>query len=397
MAMDRLQPTDPSQRLALLDALRGFALAGVLLANLVAFSLYAFLPVPSMAALPTADLDRLLDPAMGALVRIKFMTLFSLLFGVGFALQIQRAGSDPAATRRYLRRLGALFVIGLLHAYVFWWGDILRYYAVLGLALLPLYSLRTSRLVALGTALIVAEPLLAYALPDAGLRLATPEQAYAAALAAFGSNDWSTLLRGNSLFAQWWLPARWGTALSVAGCMLIGAALGRSGVLRDPAAHARFWRRLLLALPVGLALSLALMLASYGRLPWAEGDGDGMRALLRTLNRVAALVLGLGYMAAFVLLFGRRRWRRGLQPLVPVGRMALSNYLAQTVVGVGLFYGVGLGLGPRYGLVGVGVVWVLVFAAQIALSQWWLARYRFGPVEWAWRSATYGRWQPMRR
>lgn len=395
------EPVAAAQRLELLDALRGFALAGVLLANLVALSLYAFLPAEQMRALPTAGIDRLLDPALGALVSGRFITLFSVLFGVGFAMQMQRAAGDPDARRRYLRRLAALFAIGLLHAHLLWWGDVLRYYAVLGLLLLPLSRLPARALVAIGTVLIVVpQPLIAHLFAGAGPPLAPQEQANAAALAAFSSVDWSTMWHGNRAFFDWWLPARWGIVLAVAGCMLIGVALGRSGALLDPSAHARFWNRLLLALPVGLALSLGLALVEYGRLPgpdaWQAGAGAG-RALQRMLHHGATLLLGLGYMAGVVWLFGQPRGRQALQPLAPVGRMALSNYLAQTVVAIAVFYGVGLGLGPRFGLVGVGVAWVLLFAAQVAASRWWLARFRFGPAEWLWRSATYARWQPMRR
>ena len=395
---DPAQPTDPLQRLDLLDALRGFALAGVLLANLVAFSLYAFLPSEGMAALPTAGVDRLLDPALSALISGKFFTLFSLMFGVGFAMQMQRTSGDPARRRRYVRRLAVLLAIGLVHATLFWWGDVLRYYAVVGLLLLPLHRWPGRRLVTIGALLIVVQPLLAQLFPEAGLALATKEQANAAALTAFSSSDWQTMLRGNSVFAGWWLAAHWGIVLSIAGCMLIGAALGRSGVLRDPETHARFWRRLLFALPAGLALAFALVLSDYGRLPWPDGwqQSDSAQVLLRMLNRAAGVILGLGYMAGFVLLFGGP-WRRALQPLAPVGRMALSNYLAQTLVCIGLFYGIALGLGPRYGLLGVVVVWLLVFAAQMVFSQAWLARFRFGPAEWLWRTATYGRRQPMRR
>lgn len=383
----------------LLDALRGFALAGVLLANLVAFSLYAFLPSDLMAVLPTARWDRLLDPALGTLVSGKFFTLFSLMFGVGFAMQMQRTNADIAARSRYLRRLGALFAIGLGHAYLLWWGDVLRYYAVLGLLLLPLYRWSARSLVIVGAVLIVVQPLLAQGFPAAALPLATQAQANAAALAAFGDGDWSTMLHGNREFADWWLPAHWGTVMSIAGCMLIGAALGRSRMLVDPDAHALSWRRLLLALPGGLALALMLTLSDYGRVPWPDGwrDSDGAQLLSRTLNRAAGLVLGVGYMAAFVLSFRGRIGRRLLLPLAPLGRMALSNYLAHSVIGIGLFYGVGLDLGPRYGLPGVVAVWAAIFVGQILASRWWLGRFRFGPVEWLWRSATYGRLQPMRR
>lgn len=397
---DHGDPVAASQRIELLDALRGFALAGVLLANLVALSLYMYLPGGQMTVLATAAADRLLEPALGALVSGKFITVFSLLFGVGFAMQMRRAAGDPEGRRRYLRRLAALLAIGLLHANLFWWGDVLRYYAVLGLLLLPMQRLPARWLVAIGTLLIIVpQPLIAQLFAGAGPRLASQGQANAEALAAFASSDWATMLRGNRAYFDWWLPMRWGIALAVAGCMLIGAALGRGDVLRDPAAHPRFWARLRVALPVGLALALALMLAEYGRLPGLDAGqaSAAARAVPRMLHHAASLLLGLGYLAGVVWLFGHQRGRRLLQPLAPVGRMALSNYLLQTLVGVGLFYGVGLGIGPRYGLVGVGVAWVLVFAAQIAISHWWLARFRFGPAEWLWRSATYARWQPLRR
>jgi uncharacterized protein len=110
-----------------------------------------------------------------------------------------------------------------------------------------------------------------------------------------------------------------------------------------------------------------------------------------------ALKLGLAYAAIFVLLFQRATWRRWLQLFAPVGRMALTNYITQTVVAIALFYGIGLGIGPRFGLVGVLVSGAIIFAVQIALSHWWLARFHFGPLEWLWRSLTYGQRPPMRR
>src|SRR3546814_10627848 len=132
-------PTGPvpgSQRLELLDALRGFALAGVLVANLEAFSLYYFLSPAGAAAPPTFAADRWLAPAIDLLVSAKFIPLFSIMFGIGFALLMQRLGQS-GGRRWYLRRLADLFLLGLLHS-AFWWGAILRSYAAAGLLLLPL-------------------------------------------------------------------------------------------------------------------------------------------------------------------------------------------------------------------------------------------------------------------
>jgi uncharacterized protein len=391
-------PVPGSQRLDVLDALRGFALAGVLLANLDAFSLYFFLPTDAALALPTVAVDRWLDPANGMLVSGKFITLFSIMFGIGFALQMQRMGDG--GPWRYVRRLAVLWLIGLLHV-ALWWGDILRWYAVAGLALLPLawWRPRPRTLAILGVALLsVPHAPLALWWPG-GWPLATQDEAFAKALAAFSSHDVGTMLRGNAWFAHWWTQSHWGMALAIPGRMLIGAAIGFSGVLRDPLAHARFWHRLLLALPAGLLLVLATETVDYGwtALPafWPAGEAGTM--LLRAVNQDAALLLGLGYAALFVKLFADPRRRRWLQPLAPVGRMALSNYLTHSVVGVLVFYGVALGLGPHYGTVAIWLVFLALFGAQVLLSRWWLARFRFGPAEWLWRSLTYGRRQPMRR
>jgi uncharacterized protein len=119
--------------------------------------------------------------------------------------------------------------------------------------------------------------------------------------------------------------------------------------------------------------------------------------VLRLLDGIAPLALGIGYAAGFVLLYQRPAWQRRLRVLAPVGRMALTHYLSQSVLGVMLFYGVGLGLGPRWGMAGVLGACVLIFAAQVLLSHLWLARLRYGPLEWLWRWMTYGGPPPRMR
>ena len=136
----------------------------------------------------------------------------------------------------------------------------------------------------------------------------------------------------------------------------------------------------------------------YGRLPALAALQDTLpgRFASEMFRNTAVLALGLAYMAVFVAVFSIPLARRGLRQLAPVGRMALSNYLMHSLVGIAVFYGIGLGIGPRHGLQGVLVAFVLLFAVQIGLSRWWLARFRFGPVEWVWRSLTYRQRQPMR-
>lgn len=121
------------------------------------------------------------------------------------------------------------------------------------------------------------------------------------------------------------------------------------------------------------------------------------RMLLRVVRNAVPLTLALGYLAAFVLVLRTPAGQRWFGWLAPIGRMALTNYLAQTLLAIALFYGVGLGIGPRFGLLGVSVAAVAIFLLQAAASIWWLARFRFGPMEWLWRNLTYGRVQPLRR
>lgn len=395
-------PASPtSERHDLLDALRGFALFGVLLVNLRSLSLYEFLPAEARAALPTAGIDALLAPLMTSLVDGTSVTLFSLLFGVGFAIQSERAEGRPGGTARYVRRLLLLLAIGLVHAYVFWWGDILRYYALLGLLLVPLARVPIAALATLGVFIVVVLPVLMQPVMPALLppQISSAESA-ARALAAFQADDWSTLWQGNlerdlrMRIAVWMLPGY------VLGRLLIGAALGRSQVLQQPEENLRFWRRLFVAmLVIGGGCTVFFALRDHGvlgdALPWLTTDAG--RTLLRLMRNATPLAMGLLYLSGFVLLFRRAEWRRWLGGLAPLGRMALTHYLAQTVIAIALFYGVGLALGPRFGLIGTLVACVLIFGAQIVASRWWLARFRFGPAEWAWRSLTYGQRQPMRR
>nr|WP_307774151.1 DUF418 domain-containing protein [Luteimonas salinisoli] len=329
------------------------------------------------------------------------ITLFSVLFGVGFAMQMQRAAGQPGRVRRYVRRLLVLLAIGLVHAWLLWWGDILRYYAILGLALLPFARVAPRLLAAAGVVVVVALPL---ALQPVVPQLLPPQigsaESAAQSLAAFGSERWSEMLEGNFArdlrmrVAVWILPAY------VFGRLLIGVALGGSGVLQDPANHLRFWKRCCLAtLPVAVAIAALLFLHDHRDLataiPWLREEPG--RLALRMLRNLAPLNLALFYLSAFVLAFQRPAWRTGLAWLAPVGRMALTNYLAQTAVAIALFYGVGLGLGPRFGMAGVCIAALVVFPLQAVASAWWLRWFRFGPLEWLWRTLTYGRMQPMRR
>lgn len=391
-------PVREHDRLSLLDALRGFALAGVLLANLRDYSRYGPLDEKARAGLATAGWDRWLDPLIDGLVGGKAMTLFALLFGVGFALQLERMGADGRG--RFARRMLVLLGFGLLHA-ALWWGDILRYYAVFGLLLLLCARWSGRALVLAGLFVsLLATSLVQPLMQGWSRRFGDGDAILARFLDAAGGGDWMALLRANFDYDVHVHATAWSLVFFTLGRLLLGAGIGRGGWLRAPQAYLPGWRRLLWSsLPAGLLLTLYLLLRDHGIVdgPLLGLDGMPERMASRFLRNAAYLLTGLGYLSAFVLAYQHPAWKRRLDLFAPVGRMALTHYLTQTVAGVLLFYGIGAGIGPRHGIPGVLLAFAAIFALQLALSRWWLARYRFGPFEWAWRGLTYGRRQPWRR
>jgi uncharacterized protein len=192
-----------------------------------------------------------------------------------------------------------------------------------------------------------------------------------------------------------WLPRNL-AVLTLMPCFLFGLWVWRQGIVQDLEAHTPALRRVCgVALPLGLAVQLFAVVATM----LSHGPGPGRPGLLLLARGVAMLygppLLALGYATGLALLFRREAWRRRLAPAAAVGRMALTNYTMQSVVGVALFLTTGL-----YGRVGPALLLVptvVVYAIQVWWSGWWLERFRFGPLEWVWRVLTYGRLGPLRR
>jgi len=395
-------PVGRQERISEIDIIRGFALFGVLWMNVLG---HAFLAIPNehLNALPTARIDAAVGMVSRVLMAGKAQALFSMLFGFGFAMLMDRIEARGGDARRiYLRRLAILLAIGVAHALLLWLGDILHAYALAGFLLLLTRRLSGRLLLALAFALaVVAFPALFF-----GYSLAAPGQdpPWAAAETAGQARRW-LLLQGSdygafvaenarALWTEVYRHALGYVGLGfIFGRFLIGAWIYRQGWLQDSgrfAADFRRWAAILL--PAGLAIAgvwPALRLAGVS-LPLA------LQLLVDTVLAAGLIVLALGYAAALVVLCRNERRRRRLSGLGAVGQMALTNYVAQSLVFVFLLYGFGLGLLPWAGATFSLGLSVLVFAVQIAASRWWLARYRFGPLEWVWRSLTYGERQPMR-
>ena len=398
-------PVRPGRRIEVLDVLRGLAIFGIFVINLESFALYDFLPASERGDLPLAALDRSTLFVHRLLFLGKFYTLFSLLFGIGFAIQLSRArerGSDPVPL--YGRRLAILLGFGLVHLYL-WSGDILVLYAVLGFALLGFRGWSDRALLA-AAAVLIALPVAQEALiaaTDGALDPGAPLLLLADRVDArlgyvegsdvlvVGRGGWEGLLRWNAAgpFWRWSLILSEGREFKVLGVFLIGLVIGRGALLADLARRRRLLGLVLLfGTVIGLHANAALALL------W---ETQWERPVLTAAAYALGVVpLGLAYAAGTALLWLRPWGRRVLGVFAPVGRTALSNYLLQTAIGIGVFYGVGLGLGGTMG----PTLWtgfaIAVFALQVVASALWLRSFRYGPMEWLWRRLTYGRPLPNR-
>ncbi|MCE7032595.1 DUF418 domain-containing protein [Lysobacter sp. GX 14042] len=393
-------------RLDHLDALRGFALLGIALMNVEYFGA----PLSQMGGGVQPGqgvLDAAADWLVYLLVQGKFWTLFSLLFGMGFVLMLERART--AGTRFapvYLRRIAGLLVIGLAHAWFIWAGDILVSYALgaLGLLLffreagtatlgvmgLVLWSVWATLMLAGGGLLVLAEQ----AGPEvAGGVLESLEGMRLQEIAAYAHGSW---LEATAQRVHYWTAMAGNLVVMLPGLLgtfLVGGWMLRSGLAADPAAHRPALLRLV---AIGLAGGLVLTLASLAVDPvpgQAASVGTGMVAAV--LHMAAGLPAGLAYAGIVLLLAARPRSLLGV--LAPAGRMALSNYLLQSLVGTWIFYGHGLGMWGGVGRAGQVLGVVVFFTLQVLASRWWLARFRQGPVEWLWRAFTWWRLPPLRQ
>ena len=387
-----------------LDVIRGFALFGVMLINLYGHADFA-IPEDVLEGLATAPIDRPLGWVFDVFMSGKAQALFSMLFGFGFAMFLSRAEARGAdGMKLYLRRLMILLVIGFAHAMAVFYGDILHIYALAAFILILFRRAPDRLLLICGLAFSLLAGLamilhLAWAEAATGT---TP--ALTTALEAGNGRRWIAFMAGDypayvaelfrSMGAEWFLSVfAWSYIGTVLGRFLMGYWLFRRNWMMRPADHAAGFRRWAPRLIIGgLAFSLADVAIG------ASGFEPGVAAQvgLEILHRAGQLTLALGYGAGLVVLMQGERARRLLSGLGDVGRMALTNYLTQSLVYLFVFYGFGLGL-MRYGgaLTCLGIT-VVTFALQIAFSRWWLARFRFGPLEWLWRSATYGQWQRFR-
>ncbi len=395
IALSSPGPIRDGERADVLDALRGFALLGIFISHIPDFSGHTFMTLTERATVDRFGLDGAAAMLQDFLIRGKFYSLFSLLFGIGFAVQLESAGRRGADfVRHFVRRLTVLLVIGLIHACL-WYGDILKDYALIGFALILLRRSSATTIASVAAfvfALRVVWPVIVFGLGPAISPISSstdPGGSFLALTRAFDSADPSAIFFANLDLVQ--LKALQiiydGRVISILAMFLLGALIGKLDLYRNLSGHRNLLRTVFwICAPVGV-IGNAVLTPIHAMTP--DFPPTGMWVIENSLYAIAVPAMAIAYASGFAWFWSCGR-RSILRWLAPAGRMALTTYVSQTVIGVILFYGVGLGLRGQIGLVEGTILAIGIFAAQCAIASLWLRRFRFGPIEWVWRRMTYG-------
>lgn len=382
-----MRPVAQTERIQILDILRGFAIFGILAVNIGGFSSPAFFP-GFVAPENLPWYDKLAETLMLFFAEGKFYTIFSFLFGLGFSVQMARAEAKGKDVRSfYPRRLWVLFGLGLLHNLLFWIGDILRLYALLGFALLA-FRKRSNRTLFIWAGIFFALSFILLGLiggPQGSNEAIPGVDILQMARQVYNSNSFFSVVIFqffSGLVSFVFIALAQG--LSVMALFLLGLLAGRMKFFENlPEQRASFQKIILFGLLIGLAFNSLFVFVENN---WISALGF----------TIGAPALAAVYVSGLSLLSLKASGAKLLTPISKVGRMALSNYVFQSIICSILFNGYGFGLYEKVGPAGLWGIVFAIYLCQIPLSGWWLSRFQFGPLEWVWRSLTYGQKQPFR-
>ncbi|HSR54500.1 MAG TPA: DUF418 domain-containing protein [Acidobacteriota bacterium] len=425
------QPVTEKQRLTSVDVLRGVALLGILTMNIVAFAWPFTVYMNPLAAGPIDSADRISWLVNHLFFEMKFMTIFSMLFGAGLILMWQRAEAQgDSIFGVWMRRNAWLMLIGLIHGFLLWFGDILFPYGFCGLFIYFFRRFRPRNLVIIGTVLLLVFPVIgglqvvyfrflqsqheqAVEKLEAGEELTKTQQSFKQAwieirgmlnpkpeefqetVEAYRSGTYleqlgqrapmafQNLIVGLATFALW----------RVGGLMLLGMALMKWGVFSAALSKAAYLRMTIACYVIALPFTV------WGAYRLIEHEFDFMDNFGGDIyfNYFASIPMALGHVGVVMLLCKSSLFQSLKESLAAVGRMAFTNYLMQTVICTTIFYSYGLGLYAAFGRAELWYFVIAVWIVQMIYSPLWLSRFRFGPAEWLWRSLTYFKMQPMRK
>ncbi len=408
-----IAPVQSGQRIPVIDILRGFAIFGILLVNMEFFNNSVFSYVIGLDK-PNNVIDQLGRWFIAFFGEGKFYSIFAFLFGLGMAIQLHRA--QEKGTRFapfFLKRMLILLLIGLIHAYLFWTGDILILYSVLGIALVLLFRNCRPKTLFIWTLVCLSIPILingalfgivelgkmapdgekmmtkTFAEQEDILKSAADKADHTYAAGTFVEITRQRIGDMNYMYSLWPFMV-----FNILAMFLLGLAVGKKRIFDNIQDNLPLIRKVLIwGLIVGVMGNLLYVVAGESAHRFIPSAPLMISLIGQTFGAPA---LALFYMASITLLSQKPSWQPRLNPLASVGRMAITNYLLQTVICTFLFYGYGFGLYGKIGVAAGILLTVLIYLIQIPTSVWWLKRFRFGPVEWVWRTLTYGQRQPMK-
>ena len=410
MSAQQISPVSLSERSDLLDALRGFALLGVLLDNVFGFTGWGFLTQANREALSTWPADGIIGLLEQTFINGKFYSLFSLLFGIGFSIILirnEQKGINPL--KIFYRRLFILLIIGAGHLFLLWEGDILFLYALIGM-LLPLFRKCSDKTLLIWAVALIASPILFdivsvfFHYKNGNFLEAMAQSIDKKTGLPIDDTYGQYLYKDGSGWQEWrnWQASGWLYRYSyildsnripkVLGMFLIGFYAGRKMIyanLENYVSIFKLLRRwgLIIGIPSAIACTYFEFFGKH--IPDAMG-------LVHTISYGTSVVpLSLAYVSVICLRWIKKKGNTKLKVLAPLGRMALTNYLMQTILGITIYYGVGFGFGGNIGPVIFIPVSLGIYVLQIIYSTLWLKHFNYGPFEWIWRMLTYGKRLPI--
>ena len=409
MTIQKALPVSFNERADILDVLRGFALLGVLLDNLFGFTGWGFLSQEMREALPTWSADGPLALLERTFIHGKFYSLFSLLFGIGFSIILirnEQKGINPL--KIFYRRLFILLLIGAVHLFFIWEGDILFLYALIGL-FLPLFRKCSDKALLVWAAALILSPVLIDVIKvifnfRTGEFLMTIAQEIDKknGIPLDGGEASQYLYKEASGFREWrnWMEPgffyRYSDLIEsnripkVLGMFLFGFYAGRKLIYLHLENHISLFKKLRLW---GFAVGIPAAIACTWFAIFARQHMKSELALLGDtfFYALSVVPLSLAYASVICLHWIKKEGNTRLRVLVPMGRMALTNYLMQSILGIIIYYNLGFGLGGDIGPAFYLPIGLAVYAFQVLYSNFWFKYFNYGPLEWIWRMLTYGK------
>lgn len=392
----------PKTRINSIDALRGFALFGILMVHCMEH--FDLTTVPALTSPFWQKVDTVLKESIYFLFAGKAYAIFSLLFGLSFFMQMDSQVEKGVDYRlRFLWRLFILLGLGYVNGLIYM-GEFFVVYAILGIFLVPLFKVPTRWLVPLAILLFLQIPdiitfvaSLTGNAPNEPTTLVTyMDELYEECAQVFADGSFSDVLQFNMWKGQI-AKLLWGLNNArypqLVGLFIAGMLIGRSGIHKNEAEIVKYSRKV-------LPYSIAVFVVFYSiilLLPYFGVEGFALRAGVVLFKTYANLGMMMMYISIFMLLYYKTKSGKVLDKIAPVGRMSVTNYMAQGFVGVPLFYGFGLNLAVELSFLQCFIIGLIIFVLQVICSNWWMKRHYYGPVEWVWRVLTWFKSIPLKR